>query len=282
MRCQYILPDNLWQADIDRAQISQVIQNLTLNARQAMNDSGILTISGRNTAKTELPEEAYALSPDNYVCITLHDTGPGIPAAIIDRVFDPYFSTKERDATKGSGLGLAIVHSIMTKHNGLVTLHSSPEQGTTFSLYLPARVTPQTDQRQELTKTTPSAASRTIMVMDDEEIIRDVAKEMLEYLGYQVILVQDGHEAIATYHRRARTEHPIDAVLMDLTIPGGMGGKTAIGELLALHPEAKVIVTSGYADDPIMADYAQYGFAATITKPFSLETFTSVLHTLFR
>ena len=281
VQCQYNIPEDLWQADIDRSQISQVIQNLALNARQAMNDSGTLTISCRNRTKEELPEEAHTLPPDNYVVITIHDNGPGIPEDIIDRIFDPYFSTKELDKTKGSGLGLAIVHSIIEKHNGLITIESSHEQGSMFTLYLPAARKGEKSIIKETAHKTAATGLKTIMVMDDEAMIRAVAQEMLQHFGYQVIPVQDGREAIATYHQLTTTGHPVDAVIMDLTIPGGLGGKEAIDELLALDPNAKVIVTSGYADDPIMANYSQYGFTAAISKPFTLNGLETVLHSLF-
>jgi CheY-like chemotaxis protein/two-component sensor histidine kinase len=281
VQCLYNIPEDLWQADIDRSQISQVIQNLALNARQAMNDSGTLSISCRNRTEKELPEEAQLLPPDNYVVITIHDDGPGIPEDIINRIFDPYFSTRKTDKTKGNGLGLAIVHSILEKHNGLIAVKSSPGQGSRFALYLPAVLKKEKNCIEKIADKTAPARMKTIMVMDDEAMIRDVARGMLQHFGHKVIVVQDGREAIATWQQLATTGHPVDAVLMDLTIPGGLGGKETIGKLLALDPDARVIVTSGYADDPIMANYAQYGFTAAISKPFTLDRLESILQSLF-
>jgi PAS domain S-box-containing protein len=263
--CNYIFPDDLWVVNIDSGQVGQVIQNLAINAKQAMPDGGAITIRCDNVVDIE-SEVLLDLHEGNFVRITIQDTGVGIPEKIIVKVFDPYFSTKQ----EGNGLGLAICHSIISKHGGHITVRSTPGNGTTFCIYLPAiqSTNVAVDKASQ-----PRAAMKTlrILVMDDDEMIRNVAQAQLSSLGHETVLVVDGEQAIKKYQELQDSSKPVDLIIMDLTIPGGMGGQEAAREILRKNPEAKIIVSSGYSTDPVMANYQKYGFCAAIAKPFDLK-----------
>jgi PAS domain S-box-containing protein len=270
--CRYLLPDDLWLADVDRGQISQVIQNLIINAKHAMPDGGIIEVEAKNTESLIPPDRALP-GPNRYIRITISDHGAGIPANLIDKIFDPYFTTKE----KGSGLGLAISHGIITKHDGFISVRSKQGEGTTFTIYLPASTKEeQPKENRDILETTRRKAR--IMIMDDEEIIRGVTGSMLTMLDHEVLEAKDGREAIELYKRELAAGRPVDLIIMDLTIPGGMGGKEAAQAILAINPEAKLIVSSGYSNDPIMAHCQEYGFIAAMNKPFQLEDLMDVLN----
>lgn len=266
-------PDNLYLANVDAGQISQVIQNIVLNARDAMPTGGAITIKCTNVddIKTEKPN----LPAGKYLKITIDDTGGGIPEKYLEKIFDPYFSTKQH----GSGLGLAITHSIVLKHNGDIDVKSTMGKGTSFSIYLPA-------SPEQILKTpfVPEAQMQlknaTILVMDDEKIVREVLQSMLENFGYRVLTAKDGREAINIYREYWAKNEAIDLVIMDLTIPGGMGGKEAVQIVLDINPDAKVLVSSGYSNDPILANYAAYGFSGALVKPFRIDDLDKTLHTL--
>ncbi len=262
--CRFQIPDDLWLVKIDTGQMSQVVQNLAINARQAMPEGGTIHVTCSNIADVT-GENINGLPDRKYIKIIFRDNGQGIPKKIIGSVFDPYFSTKK----KGSGLGLAIVHSIISKHDGHIRVESKSGKGTTFTIYLPAV------PGREAKTTEPASGiepvDMKILVMDDEEMIRELTQGMLEHLGCEVVLASDGAEAIDLYRRLMDSGRPVDAVIMDLTIPGGMGGREAVQELLKIDPQARVIVSSGYSNDPVMADYAKYGFRAAVAKPFTLS-----------
>lgn len=275
--CTYNFPDDLWRVEVDSGQISQVIQNIILNAKHAMPGGGTVTICCDNLSDA-VPESLLSIDAGDFVRITLQDTGIGIPKEIIDKIFDPYFSTKQ----EGSGLGLAICHSIINKHDGYLTVDSIPGKGTTFTIYLPAIPdTGVTTTKNSGIGITPSVTAARIMVMDDEVMLLDVALSQLTVLGHEAILVTNGVQAINRYQELQDQGSPVDLVIMDLTIPGGMGGQEAARQLLKIDPKAKIIVASGYSNDPVMADYEGYGFCAAIAKPFDLKelnsTITSVL-----
>ena len=270
--CEYIFAENLWPVNIDAGQISQVIQNIIINANHAMPEGGRINIACTNI-EDSASEPIVSTHKGNFVRITIAATGIGIPHEILNKIFDPYFSTK----SNGSGLGLAICHSIINKHDGYITVDSTPGKGTLFTLYLPAapsaHVRMEEQQEPELVAEIPAR----IMVMDDEEILRDVAGAQLQAMGHEALLVADGAEALETYQEQQAKGTPVDLVIMDLTIPGGMGGQKAAKKLLEIDPEAQIIVASGYSNDPVMANCTDYGFAASIAKPFEMKELFTIL-----
>ena len=269
--CRFDIPADLWLADIDKGQISQVIQNIVLNASHAMPEGGIIKVNCENFSSTE--EQYFPLVQEGrFVKITIEDTGIGIPAKIIEKIFDPYFSTKQG----GSGLGLAISQSIISKHGGNISVKSKSDDGTTFTIYLPASEQIKTlDQKPEVYGKTSSQAK--ILIMDDEDMVRSVAKAMLTQLGHDVLLSENGEEAIKLYKEAMNVNNKFNLVIMDLTIPGGMGGKEAVKEILAIDPDAKIIVSSGYSNDPIMANFKKFGFCSSIVKPYRLQKLSRVI-----
>ncbi len=269
---EYCFASDLWGAEVDEDQLSQVIQNLVINATQAMPEGGNLAVSGKNI--TLANNNHTGLPPGRYLLLTVSDEGHGISPQDQEKIFDPYFSNKQN----GSGLGLAVAYAIMKKHDGLLMVDSTPGLGTTFSLYLPAasdRPTKAKTPQQEQ----PIIGGK-ILIMDDEEIVRDVAEQMLDYLGYTTRSVPDGEQALELYQKALKDGRPFDAVLMDLTIPGGMGGKKTMTRLLEIDPQAQGIASSGYANDPIMANYTDYGFSAVVPKPYKLDELRARLQPL--
>lgn len=268
---KFEIPDNLWLADVDKGQISQVVQNIILNANQAMPYGGTIEISFENYTQRE-SAAPLSLKKGNYIKLKIKDTGVGIPEKLLDKIFDPYFSTKQQ----GSGLGLAICQSIISKHNGYIFVESAPGEGTTFTIFLPASDGTKIQRKASSGECKPYSPVK-ILIMDDEEMLRNVAKAMLTKLGNTVVLAADGAEAVKCYQESMNSGNPIQLVIMDLTVPGGMGGKEAVLEIHKLNPEAKVIVSSGYSNDPVMANYKNYGFCAAISKPFQLQDLSQVL-----
>ncbi len=270
--CKYSFPDDLMLVEIDTGQMSQVIQNIIINARQAMPDGGQIQISAVNVPSSPAIPLLSDENHKQFVKISIQDSGIGIPESVIDRIFDPYFSSKQ----EGSGLGLAICHSIISKHGGHISVNSSPGSGTNFTIYLPASTETDTSTQENKAAELSSGSFR-IMIMDDDEMLRTVARSQLEHLGHTVILSENGEDAVTTYTELLHTDKAIDLIIMDLTIPGGMGGKEAVQKILAVHPEAKAIVSSGYSNDPVMANYREYGFQASLLKPFDLQKLRTVI-----
>ncbi len=271
--CNYNFPEDLWRVDVDSGQIGQVIQNIIINAKHAMPEGGTITINCTNIEDTAA-EALLSVDKGDYVRVTIQDTGVGIPREIIDKIFDPYFTTKK----EGSGLGLAICHSIINKHDGYLTVHSTIGKGTTFTLYLPAvRSRAGTNSTARKMKSTAASKAARIMIMDDEEMLRDVAASQLAFLGHEAVPVNDGIQAVNRYQELQDNGTPVDLVIMDLTIPGGMGGQEAAEKLIEIDSNVKIIVASGYSNDPVMANYRKYGFVAAIAKPFDLKQLSNTI-----
>jgi two-component system cell cycle sensor histidine kinase/response regulator CckA len=265
-------PEDLWLVNVDKGQIHQVLSNLTINAIQASADGGHLYFTLENIELET--EELVNLETGRYIRVTVRDEGIGIDPKDIEQVFDPYFTTKHT----GSGLGLTTIFSIINKHGGVIYVESELGEGTIFTLLLPAVDSQQTPkiERHEA-EPSPAALSARVLVMDDEEMIRNLAKNMLHRLGCSSEVVEDGHEAIEAYKRALEEAHPFDAVLMDLTIPGGIGGKDAVLAILAIDPQARCIVSSGYANDPIFANHEEFGFCGVLEKPYNLGNLAKVI-----
>ena len=263
-------PDDLLSVRIDQGQISQVINNLIINADQAMPEGGIIKIKSENIQIKK--NQDFPLPSGKYIKISIKDQGTGIPEEYLNKIFDPFFTSKQN----GNGLGLTICYSIIKKHNGYITVESKIGHGTTFYIYLPSFQ----DKMIETIKVEKniSTGKEKILVMDDEKIVRDVIISMLKHLGYNANGSEDGNEAIMLYKKAMKANSPFDIVIMDLTIPGKMGGKKAVKKLLEIDPSARVIVSSGYSNDPIMANYKQYGFKGFITKPYKIEELSEILH----
>ncbi len=258
------LPDKLWQAKADKGQLSQVIANLTLNAKQAMPEGGTLYIDVENIQ--DIKENTVPHLSGDFVKINMRDEGAGISDKHLGKIFDPYFTTKQT----GSGLGLTTVYSIIAKHNGHISIDSKLGIGTTFTLYFPAdKSSHKTTDTSPLSVSEQSAStSKYILVMDDEEMVRELSIQMLEVCGYTGSCAADGKDTLEKYISANKSGNPFDIVIMDLTIPGGIGGKETVKKLLAIDPEARVIVSSGYSTDPVMANYSDYGFKGRLVKPF--------------
>jgi PAS domain S-box-containing protein len=270
VRCGTTFPENLWSVEADPGQIGQVFQNLTINAVQAMPNGGTIKVWAENL--TLGTESDLPLSAGRYIKISLRDQGMGIPADHLPRIFDPYFTTKQ----KGSGLGLASAYAIIKNHHGHIAVESKPGMGTTFHIYLPAveqQVTPQPEEDKELL-----FGKGKILVMDDEEMVLEVIGTMLARLGYEAEFARDGGEAIAMFVRAKGSGQGFTMVILDLTVPGGLGGKETMARLLEIDPQVKAIVSSGYSDDPIMADFQKYGFSGVIAKPYRISELGKILN----
>lgn len=270
--CNCEIANDLWPVEIDEGQISQVIHNLVINATHAMPGGGVVSISADNVVVGKT--DTLPLKKGNYVRITVHDHGHGIPKEHIDKIFDPYFSTKDM----GSGLGLTTTYSVLRKHKGFITVESEVGVGTTFKIYLPAS--------HNTIKNMPAGMQISLMgqgkvlVMDDEKLVRHVLSGMLQVLGYEAVCVKDGVEAVAAYTESMGQEAPFDIVIMDLTIPGGQGGLETIKRLREIDPEVKAVVSSGYSNNPVMADYKKYGFQGVVTKPYNIAKLGEVINSV--
>ncbi len=272
--CALDLQKDLWSIEGDQNQVKQTINNLLLNALQAMPSGGKLKLEARNLGREIRPPEP--LSPGEYIKITVTDTGIGIPEKYLTKVFDPYFSTK----SSGHGLGLSMAWSVAKNHGGYITASSVSGKGTVFSLYLPSTgrcMNEEATENKEIRK-----GSGRILVLEDEEVVYNAVKRMLSELGYTCEIVTDGKDAVRRYTEEEKAGKPFDAVIFDLTIPGGKGGKWAIQELREVSPGVKAIVSSGYSDEGVMSDYKGNGFDAILPKPYKYEELAETLATLLK
>jgi two-component system, cell cycle sensor histidine kinase and response regulator CckA len=266
------LEPGLWNAEFDENQVAQAFDNILINAKQAMPSGGTLHIVGRNVATEQAP--ALELAPGRYVKLSFADRGPGISAAILGRIFDPFFTTK----AEGSGIGLTAAYAIVKKHDGHIEVESRPSEGATFHVWLPASAADAPNNRPAAHET--KSGHGLVLVMDDDDMVRQMASNMLEHLGYQPIATCDGAEALQRARALLAEGKHLSAAMLDLTVRSGEGGREAVRPLRELLPELPIIASSGYSDDPVMAQPAQFGFSASLRKPFRLNELGDLLSLL--
>lgn len=295
--CNVRIEEALWPAEHDSGQLKYAIRNVLKNGVEAMPDGGALSLKAENVVVQR--EHGVSGLPGNsgeYLKISISDQGVGISKENLMKIFDPYFSMKEMGAQKGMGLGLAIAHAIVDKHDGHIAVNSEPGTGTTVQIYLPAK--PPKGQVHEVAysqiEKKPSQPTQTskprmqpgagdpprgkrVLVMDDEEMLRQLAEHMLKRLGYEAVSVKDGNEAIQQYESSMESGEPFDAVILDLTVKGGMGGREAVKLLLRMDPKVRAIVSSGYFNDPVLTSYEDYGFSGAMPKPYQKNDLERVL-----
>lgn len=277
LRADIEIPADLRNADVDPAQIEQVMNALVLNAREAMPHGGTVRIRARNV---HLDEHApAALPPGNYIKVSVADRGPGVPEELSSKIFDPYFTTK----SAGAGLGLSMSYSIIKKHGGGLTLESSSPEGATFSFYLPATAAqvPAAPPRPAPTRVVIARHQR-VLVMDDEPAIRELTSHLLGTLGYEVTAVPDGLEAVRVYERALRHGENFQAVILDATIRGGMGGVATIERLRHIDPQVTAVICSGYSDEAALSRFLTYGFRSALPKPFTRRELADALQRAFQ
>src|SRR5213082_481675 len=274
-RSEFEFADDVAQAEIDAGQISQVIANLVVNADQAMPNGGTLYVGCDNFCYDISDAYIPDLDPGDYVRVRIRDEGVGIPEKYMKRIFDPYFTTK----TKGNGLGLATAYSIVKNHSGLMTVESEVHVGTTFTIYLPAAMNQET-QTEEAPRTFAPAIPGTgrVLVVDDEDAIRDLVEFTLTRLGYEVSQAATALQGVEMYQDKLRAGKRFDLVILDLTLPGGMGGKEALKKLIEIDPTVNAIVSSGYATDATMSRYQDFGFRGVIAKPYEAAELGKIVH----
>jgi signal transduction histidine kinase/CheY-like chemotaxis protein len=272
LKCVYQIAENLWPVEADLGQISQVIHNLVINAYHSMPNGGSCRVEAKNilnrdTASIPLPE-------GRYVKISVQDFGSGILPEHLNKIFDPFFTTKR----SGTGLGLSTAYSIIKKHGGVLTVDSEVGKGSIFHIFLPVSDKTGPPAVEDEAQAVILKGSGKVLLIDDEEFLLEMASELLQHLGYTVETAIDGKEALDLYKKGLESGQKHTVVIMDLTIPGGMGGKETIRELKKIDPDAKTIVSSGYATDPILSNFKEYGFDAMLPKPYEVEELAKILH----
>ncbi|MBI5634446.1 MAG: DUF3365 domain-containing protein [Nitrospirae bacterium] len=272
IRAVFDIPEDLLSVYVDTAQLRQVIGNITLNAQDAMPSGGVLLVRASN--EMVKPQDVAGLKPGMYIKISIKDQGCGIAPELLSRIFDPYVSTKERGAQRGMGLGLTVCDAIIRKHNGSIKVESEIGKGSVFHIYLPAAVarTGKSASGKDAAKTGPR-----VLIMDDESAVCKIAFDYLEYVGYRVEAVASGDEAVKAYAAAHKSGDPFAAAILDLSVPEGMGGQEALVRIREIDPEVRAIVSSGYANDPIMHDCTLYGYKGALVKPYRLDALKEML-----
>ncbi len=271
--CRLEIADDLWHCDCDENQIGQVIDNIIINAKQAMPLGGQIVIIGENVC-LEPGRGGTSSRVGNFVRISIQDQGIGMPREILSRIFDPFFSTKEA----GHGLGLATAFSIIQHHDGWIDVESQPGKGSAFNLFLPASPMAQPAGAEPILET--HQGSGVVLVMDDEAFMREILEEMLQDMGYRVIKTKDGDEALASFIQAEESGKPYTACILDLTVPGGRGGRDTAAEIRKIRPEALIAAASGYSEDPVMSNPTAHGFTDRIIKPFRKNDLASLMKRL--
>lgn len=269
VKCEFAFSPHVWPVDADAGQMSQVFHNLIINAVHAMPQGGTIHVKADNVTVTG--NDRSSLEPGPYVSISVEDQGVGIDEQNLTKIFDPYFSTK----SEGIGLGLATSYAVVNRHGGTIAVASNVGAGTTFHVYLPA--THRDIQPQENFEEKPAFGKGRILLMDDEEMLRELGKELLSALGYEVTVAEHGGEAIELYTKAKSASRPFDAIIVDLTVPGGLGGQDVVRVLRETDPNLKAIVSSGYSSDPVMADYRRHGFSGVVAKPYTIQEVSEIL-----
>jgi PAS domain S-box-containing protein len=269
---EFSIPEDLWTIKADEGQMGQVVRNILLNAREAMPEGGTITTVAENV-HLDTPD-SHIPKPGNYVKVTVSDQGQGVPPDSLQKIFDPYFSTKSRGSQRGMGLGLTICRSIIQKHGGAISITSTSGRGALVSFYLPAYQNGNERKPRPLDRTMEKTR---VLVMDDEEGMRKMIGMILKRIGFEAEVVRTGEEAVEMYEGARNAERSFDLVILDLTVRGGMGGRETVRRLLEIDPEVKAIVASGYNQDPVMQNYRDYGFKGALIKPFFINELTEVL-----
>ncbi|HXN06049.1 MAG TPA: ATP-binding protein, partial [Nitrospiria bacterium] len=270
IQCNFLFPPDLWGVEVDPGQINQVINNLIINSVQASPSGGKIEISAENIILEN--NQMESLPRGKYVKVSIKDHGIGIPKEHLKKIFDPFFTTKP----EGTGLGLASAFTIIKKHGGTITVNSEIKSGTLFSFYLPA--SNNANSRSKSEEIPPIKGMGKILLMDDEALVLEATSEMLKNLGYEVIAACDGSEAVSAYLKARELMKPFDVVILDLTVPGGKGGKDTLKELLEINPEVKVIASSGYSDSTIASEWREHRLRGFLSKPFSLSDLAKTVH----
>ena len=264
--CSFDLPHDLWMCDYDKNQVAQVIDNIIINAHHAMPSGGKIQVTATNVIVKE--KEHPILFPGNYVKISISDTGTGIPEKYISRIFDPFFTTKQT----GSGLGLATGYSIIKRHGGIIDVESEPGIGTTFHTFIPSAKI-QKISEEKIVESRYRGSGR-ILILDDEEIIQEMLIDMLESLGFTTTSTSEGSQTVQAFKKASKQNNPFRAVILDLTVPGGMGGKKVVKEIRKRDKRIPVFVVSGYSADAAIAKPGEFGFTASLEKPFKVAELT--------
>ncbi len=280
---EIFIADAIRQVNIDENQIKQAVSNIVVNAREAMEDKGQLTVSCENV---DIAEKGYmTLNQGEYIKISFKDQGCGISKENLEKIFDPYFSTKDMGADKGQGLGLTVSYSIIQKHGGLISVESEPQTGSTFSVYLPVLSVKEPDFQKSEKKPAarepvkkPATGKEKILLMDDEEAIRTLLNKVISRLGYDVETCIDGRAALEIYKKAMESKEPFDVVILDLTNKIGMGGQETMKKLLELDRDVKGIIITGYSDDPVVANFREYGFSGFVIKPVTRDELSKVIN----